>query len=570
MNNVLAEILDTNVPRFSKKVTEGVAEEILKYVPTYLDNIIKDSIKSIPGSLDLVYEGYRILSPEEEYDKLFTSKDNKIPFDLASSDIYLIEMIFRYNGQPIVRPIYLPYSSRGNLFKVSGVIYHIIPVLSDTVISPSFKEVFVRLFKNKLSFKNVSKSFILNGNKIHGHMIYSNIFRVNTSYLYDRIGNQFVATALYPVAKYGILSTLAMYTDIDKIIITDTDDVSEYRNDKWNVYESYKVKPRGLKTEGYVGHNVKFIVPNIKTKNQQFLDNLIYGLIYTLDVLPEHSSELVELFNNNNVEDEKFYWKVMIGRIAYRNAYSVNRIINDIEEHFISLEGYIDSLIKAKLAEANIYVNNLFDLLVVILENYNIWLIHSKEYNSDINNRYIDILYYLFYETIVGFNRVTLAVTKRLSRKEPSFKEINKIFQDEMRTKSVYKLTKSSETNLAIGLAESTSDLIYPKITAVLEDQSRGNGVNRGNKTQFPESTKTIKGQDLIIGSLLFLTKTAPSPRFRTNIFMDYNIWTGKLNVPKSIEKSANKLDTLLQGKLVNDKIENSILDITSNEDIGE
>ena len=98
--------------------------------------------------------------------------------------------------------------------------------------------------------------------------------------------------------------------------------------------------------------------------------------------------------------------------------------------------------------------------------------------------------------------------------------------------------------------------------------QSRGNGVNRGNKTQFPESTKTIKGQDLIIGSLLFLTKTAPSPRFRTNIFMDYNIWTGKLQVPDHIARSASKLDTLLQGKIVNDKIEDSILEGDHTEDI--
>lgn len=82
--------------------------------------------------------------------------------------------------------------------------------------------------------------------------------------------------------------------------------------------------------------------------------------------------------------------------------------------------------------------------------------------------------------------------------------------------------------------------------------QSRGNGVKRGTKSQFPESTKTIKGQDLVLGSLLFLTKTAPSPRFRTNVFLNYNIESGRLVIPDNIAVTVSKLDKLLQGKADN------------------
>ena len=65
---------------------------------------------------------------------------------------------------------------------------------------------------------------------------------------------------------------------------------------------------------------------------------------------------------------------------------------------------------------------------------------------------------------------------------------------------------------------------MYPKITSVLEDQSRGNGVRRGGKNQLPEATKTLKGDDLSFGTLLFLGKTAPSPRFKINVFVKYAI----------------------------------------------
>ena len=85
--------------------------------------------------------------------------------------------------------------------------------------------------------------------------------------------------------------------------------------------------------------------------------------------------------------------------------------------------------------------------------------------------------------------------------------------------------------------------------------QSRGNGVKRGTKSQFPESTKTVKGQDLVMGSLLFLTKTAPSPRFRANVFLQYSQDTGRLIIPEDLARSIAKLDTLLQGKMKNSNI---------------
>lgn len=96
--------------------------------------------------------------------------------------------------------------------------------------------------------------------------------------------------------------------------------------------------------------------------------------------------------------------------------------------------------------------------------------------------------------------------------------------------------------------------------------QSRGNGVRKGKTNKFPLSTRSIKGHDLYLGSLLFLTKSAPSPRFRSNPFLNYDINSGKLIIPDNIEKTIKKLDSLLTGRIVNNKIE--IMDLE--EDVGE
>jgi len=91
--------------------------------------------------------------------------------------------------------------------------------------------------------------------------------------------------------------------------------------------------------------------------------------------------------------------------------------------------------------------------------------------------------------------------------------------------------------------------------------QSRGNGVKRGSKSSIPESTKTLKGGDLGFGSLLFLGKNLPSPRFKMNMFMDYDTWTGKVNYPDDIKVTLEKLGAMLQGMAPNTKIIMSELD---------
>lgn len=552
MNATLYNTMIKNTPQFNKDVTNGTSTKILKEALLFLDDNIRESIKSISPNINFKYHGYRKLTPKEEFDKMFTNNKNKVNYDLSISDMYMVELLFSYNEEKISRYIYLPFSSEGNIMHISNTKYNIVPVLSDTVISPSHKEVFVRLLKDKLIFRGNTRNFIFNGERVPGEIIHSNIVKVNETQITDNIGKPLASTSLYLLGMYGFRETLSRYIKTDNYIVTDKDTISYI--DDYNIYESTKIKPRGLKEYGYVGHDIKICIHKSITITT-FLENFIYGIIYVLDMFPESANDFIGVLSTANVRQEKLLWRILLGRISYKNSYSVDRIAADINEHFDVLQGYMDNLIKSKLAENNIYVENFFDLLVVIMDNFNIWLLNSKEYNGNINNRYIDIMYYIFYDIIVGFNKVVLNINKRANKKLLTATEIQKLFHSELSTRSIYSLVKSKAVNLCMMVAESTSDIMYPKLTALLEDQSRGNGVRRGTKTQFPESTKTIKGYDLYLGSLLFLTKTAPSPRFRTNLFLKYNVKTGRLIIPEDIVKTVSKLDLLLQGRINSNKI---------------
>jgi hypothetical protein len=85
--------------------------------------------------------------------------------------------------------------------------------------------------------------------------------------------------------------------------------------------------------------------------------------------------------------------------------------------------------------------------------------------------------------------------------------------------------------------------------------QSRGNGVKRRPKAVMPDSAKTLKGGDLGFGSLLFLGKNLPSPRFKMNMYMQYDVATGKIQYPPDIKRALEKLSRMLQGMPPNTKI---------------
>lgn len=568
MNSVLLDIMKKTAPRMNKDVTDGAAKKILEIIPEYFDDIIRSSIKSLNPSVDLKYLGYRRLTPKEEFNLTLMNSNNKSNYDLAESYIYMVEFIFEYQGQKISRPLYLPYCERGNIIRISNTQYHITPVLSDMVISPSFDRVFVRLLKDKLTFLAESKNFILNNEKVPGIVVHTNIVKTNAMNIVDNIGKPLTSISLYILGKYGFKESMNKFVGTDKWLIT-KDNVDHLR-DEYNVFESTKVKPRSLKLTAYVGHDVKICIhKSVKLNN--FIENFIFGIIYTMDILPSQSDDMVNVVNNSSREgatvveheEEILFWRILLGRIIYKNSFSIDRIFIDMSEHFDNLNGYIDSQIKNKLKENGMIIDDFFELLGLILSNYNLWLINSKEYNSDIKNRYIDILYYIMCDMIIGFNKVIISINKRVSKKaNMRIEEITKVLTNELSTRKIFNIAKSQSPSLCLMVVDSSSDLIYPKITAVFEDQSRGSGPKRNNTAQFPEHTKTLRGNQLVIGSLLNLTKSAPSPVFRINPFLNYNIYNGIINIDPDIQKSVEVLDKLLLGRLDNENVE-----ILDNED---
>ena len=76
----------------------------------------------------------------------------------------------------------------------------------------------------------------------------------------------------------------------------------------------------------------------------------------------------------------------------------------------------------------------------------------------------------------------------------------------------------------------------------------------RSKQSTFPKSTQVIHGEDLYLGTLLYLSKKSPTPRLKINPYADITP-TGRFNPTKEEKRTIDKLDSMFKGRANNDMV---------------
>ena len=590
MDSLLAKALEDHTPRMNDKFVRGIAKGVFESIPDYINKMIQISMEKINPNIDLRYKGYKICTPEEELMEDALSRASNKPADIAANNAYLAVFEFEHNGQPMPKYIYLPYCDPGNIFVISGTKYVVMPILTDLVISVKPDKIFVRLHRDKIHVTSERKRVILNGNPNPEmpKLLFSSILNSGSKDKMKPGGK--TPLGLYLLCKYGLRETLRKYTTLKEgDILIKYDPYDKITNEDFKDYDIYSTvgeRPKSYdKGVAYRKHKIKVLVHK-DVKLDPLLTNIIGGIIISFDIangkieadlvnyLDEglikeaayqdilakypkpNKMELKEIeayrkdFNKTLIR-EKNVWRLLLGRGMYKSEISVDKIIIDLEEHITALDSYVDEIIKRKLANVGVMIDDFWDMLVYIISIYAHSVNNAKEYNRNVNHIHIDIHYYICYYIIIGFNRAIKQINQRyekLGQRSPSKEEIKKIINNNISEKVIYNLVKSSSASLALAQADVSNDSLYYKATAQLENQNRGEGVHRGGKTPFPDNIKTLTASMFAYGSLLYLIKSAPSPSLRANPWGQWDEITGHVIIPDYLQPAIDKLDAALRG----------------------
>lgn len=552
-NRLFEQMIAQNIPKVNTAVMEGLAVEYMKQAEQYIDAVFKSASQSFPEGLK--YIGYRRCTPQEEYWEISRARNNKRTFDIARSDIYLIKYYFTYFDEPVPKNdkgentgihIYLPFVRDAGIMFLNGAMYHVTPVLSDKVISPGFDTVFVRLLRDKIIFKRLYHSLVVNDIRETTYVVWSQIHRKTGDKKVESTTKAETCLAHYLFGQYGFSETFQQYTGfVPKVGLQEiTEEL--YPRDRYVIVSSSQVKPKTHIGGFYEPTEIRMAIP-VEHWNQA-TKSLVVGFYYIVDHFPERLKHTY--LDNINL------WRILLGHIIFSGAYGENKLYTNVSEHFNSLDDYVDTIVIEKLRESGYHVKHFYDLLALISDQFNNLVLDNDNAALSMYGKSLEVLYYVLYDITSGIFKVNFGLGKLASKKSASFDKMLSV--DDVRETLLKFLKPRSVLNLASGkiITEAVSysgDHKYPKLTSKITEQESLPGATRG------KSRRHVLGVDKHVdvsmtecGSILFLPKSNPTPANKINPFIVIDIATGTVLPNPKFKETREKVVNQIKGTIDN------------------
>lgn len=508
MDKKLFDYIHTQQPKFNPILAKGLAVEQMKLVEQYIDRIIRCAEPGFPEGLR--YVGCSRCTPAEEYAVATTKRGGRQTYELTRSDIYLCKYTFSYFGEDIKRYLYLPFVSESGLITLLGSTFSISPVLADTAISVGTDSIFIPLNRDKLTFKRLVHHYIVDGTRETSYVIWSAIHRAATrsrSTTQKRRTIDVAATCIhYMFCKYGFTRTFAQFANAEVVCgMGDEITAQKYPPSHWRICESVQVKPRGVKSKVYQGTPIRLAI-----RNEHYnltTSSMIAGFFYIADHFPDRM--LPEYLDNND------HWKILMGHVIFANDESEGKLALGVEAHMLSLDGYIDGMVKEQLYEGGVYVDDIYDLFMHVVETFNARVTQTGNDVASMYGKRLTVLRYVLIDVIKEIFGVLFDLQKA-SKKKLTRNDINNIFNMHLKPELIIRMNRKHSEVTSIS---SSSDNMTFKITTNIVLQTNATATGRSKKAAVVEPSKLLHASIAEIGSFTNLPKSEPSGRSRINLF---------------------------------------------------
>lgn len=515
MDNFFMEHVKADTPRMNPDIANGLAVKMIPKTIEYLDTVIKSVAKDfIPG---LRYVGIGRCTPDEELRKVNTKKNDKFVIETAKSSLYLVKLLLAYtdpnaidvqtgkllNKEEPLDPcyMYLPYVGEAGLLYISGAKYFISPVMADVVLSFEKNCVFLNLLRAKFSIKDIRHRVKKDGIYEEHKVLYSAIYNIDPADIEKKVPTKpFSTLAHYLFCYKGLYRTFKEYANCTPVIGGKEINHDNYPRADWFIYESAKEKLKGNKDKNPIYSSFKIAIR--KSESSHMSGCLIAAFFYLLDHFPLHFKDVEWI-------DDKGKWRLMLGNVIFGLSRSAGSLSEAIDDHFKSLDQFLDTIVQYKLETIGIFVSDIYDFFAHAIDMYNDWSIKSKENLNSLYDKELSVLHYTLAEIVKSINTFyfKLKSANKSADKKPLGKEdLNKILRTTIKPRRIFWI-KDNPSGL--------STMAYPgdnkfmKITCNNIPQ-KNLGTAGGDEIDINDPVNRMHTSFMVIGSHLNLPKSSP------------------------------------------------------------
>ena len=516
------DILET-VEKINPDIAEGLAGKELKNVEKYIDKVWKSAAASFPPNL--FYDGYRRYTPEEVNNLLLKRYDSKTYYELAKTSTFIIQYNFIYKDlysgtdKKLHCDIRLPYVGKGNIMKIMGINYTVMPIAADPVFSATKNDLFVSLNKRNEKFYRFTYNFICDDLKQSATVVWGNMLpdgkrkkkskRKPVSSIPNMSSRRRNRTdccplALYLFANFGFTKTFEKFGIEAKVV--SEEEVAKLEPGKWKICRSISHRVTSRRGTIKKDHEINNLIIALKTNEiGTSLKCVIAAFFYVTDHYPDKvSPEYV---------DETRQWLILLGYIIFNDdTFAEGLMIQRIINHLTSLDGYIDIVTKENLEEVGVSVETVYDLFIYIIENIQNALLFSN--SVTMYNKKFMVLPYLMKDVVASINTFAF----HLTRIKPNSLSYTTIYEALKNNVKMDRVIQGPDKHRGTMLVSSSSDNLIYEHTAKVILQSQITDKN-SNNVQSSIEDKNIDVSVAEVCSYGNHSKKEPTGRGILNLF---------------------------------------------------
>ena len=513
MDPALVALIRKNTPPINEDILDGLAVREMRYVERYVDDNIRYAEKDFPEGL--VYVNYRRMTPMEQYLKVTEPRNSKSQFDIARNDVYMIALNFEFKGEKIVKHLYLPFVRDGGIITIRGSTFAISPVLADKGISLGTDSAFVQIPRARITFKRTRHHFWAGKTRCSPNVVYSWLHNLSRKRLPG--GPKPVVTmettlVHYLFAKYGVFETFRRYHETGiRVGYEDTINAETCPELEWVVCSSNQTKPKGLKSKDPY-NPCKIRIAIRKCDWEVISESMIAAFFYLADHFP---NRIQPEFLDGSVHELRM-WRIMLGIIIGGISGGEGSINEAMDEHMDSLDSYIDAGAKASLAQGDIFVEDLYQLLYYVLEVLSQMAVQSSESISTLYNKQLMVLRYILRDVNESIVRMLFKLKKTAFKKPLTQKDVLKIIQKQLPMDAVLKMNNGGKHG-EVNSVSLPGDNKFFKITSNMILQTDSGRKRRSASSGKSDKSKFLHVSIAEIGSYGVLPKSEPTGHTRIN-----------------------------------------------------
>lgn len=508
MDEGLFAHIQRKLPTFNHNFTRGLATKHLAGAEAYIESIMHCAQAGFPPGLR--YAGCERVSPQESFNVTTAKRSVKMMYELSQSDIYLMKYKFEYNGEPL-RPFYmfLPYVRPGGIIYLMGSVFSISPVLADKALSVGEDSIYIPMNRAKLTFKRHVVYFYADNKRLSQNVVWCNAHnghKKSRDTTERKTINADATLMHYLLCKYGLTETFRFFDTHIVAGMSDMINPVNYPPEEWVICRSTKDKPLGVYNKYYVGSDICFAIP--KDKFTSSVAAAVAGLFYIVDRFPDRMEPAYL--------DDVNFWRILLGHIVYATNENEGKLLNNINKHIESLDGYVDNMVKQWLKEDNIPADDVYGLFFTMISTFSIRLMEAQQSVASMFGKRLMVLRYVLIDIIKAIFNMMFAL-KEASKKNLLVKDVEKILHKSLKPLLIIKM---NHKHAEVTSVSSSGDCMAFKITSNLILQA-DIGAGSNSKSTKLDATKALHESIAVAGQFNRLPKGEPTGRKNGNPFIN-------------------------------------------------